>query len=230
MNFEKPTKSFCTLAKAQKGNDSLNQIKERDGQGNIVDYENDDEQNSDLCNYFKNIYSKIPEKSLEQFLTPDSERDNIPITHHELTKALEETKIGSSPGLDGFTYAVLKFLWPLIEHPVTKGFEVMVEKEEIYPNLRTASIKLIPKKGDCTQIKNWRPISLLSNLYKVFSKAFANRLKRVTDSNTSDSQKAYSKTKVIHEALMNILQFIKKGKLENKRLAILAIDFKKAFD
>ena len=26
MNFEKPTKSFCTLAKAQKGNDSLNQL------------------------------------------------------------------------------------------------------------------------------------------------------------------------------------------------------------
>ena len=29
---------------------------------------------------------------------------------------------------------------------------------------------------------------------------------------------------------MNILQFIKKGKLKNKRLALLAIDFKKAFD
>ena len=27
MNFEKPTKSFCMLAKAQKGNDSLNQLK-----------------------------------------------------------------------------------------------------------------------------------------------------------------------------------------------------------
>ena len=92
----------------------------------------DDERNSDLCNYFKNIYSKIPKKnlSLEQFLTPeimnseyvqskklsnlDSERDNVPITHYELTKALGETKI----------------LWPLIGHPVTKGFEIMVEKEE----------------------------------------------------------------------------------------------------
>ena len=160
----------------------------------------------------------------------DSERDNVPITHYELTKALGETKIGLSPGLDGYTYAVIKFLWPLIGHPVTKGFEIMVEKEELYPNLRTASIKLIPKKGDCTQIKNWRPISLLSNVYKVFSKAFANRLNRVIDSNTSYSQKAYSKSKVIHEALMNIVQFIKKGKLQNKRLALLAIDFKKAFD
>ena len=66
---------------------------------NIVDYENNDERNSDLCNYFKDIYRKIPGKSLslEQFLTPeimnsdyvqskklsnlDSERDNVPITH-----------------------------------------------------------------------------------------------------------------------------------------------------
>ena len=104
MNFENPTKSFCTLAKAQKGNDSLNQLKKNDGQGNIVDYENDDERNSDLGNYFKNIYSKIPEKSLslEQFLTPeimnseyvqskklsnfDSERDNVPIHIMSLQK------------------------------------------------------------------------------------------------------------------------------------------------
>ena len=144
--------------------------------------------NSDLCNYFKDFYSKIPEKSLnlEEFLTPDimnsdyvqskklsnldSERDNFPITHYELTKALEETKIGSSPGLDSFTYAIIKFLWPLIGHPVTKGFEVMVEKEELYPNLRTASIKLIPKKGDCSMIKNWCPISLLSNLFESICK------------------------------------------------------------
>jgi len=128
----------------------------------------------------------VQSKKLSNF---DSERDNVPITHYELTKALEETKIESSPSLDRYTYAVLKFLWPLIGQPVTKGFKVMVEKEELYPNLRTASIKLIPKKGDCTQIKNWRPISLLSIVYKVFSKAFANRLKRVIDSNTSDYKK-----------------------------------------
>ena len=39
MNFEKPTKSFCTLAKVQKCNDSLKQLKKCDNQGNIVDYE-----------------------------------------------------------------------------------------------------------------------------------------------------------------------------------------------
>ena len=46
-----------------------------------------------------------------------------------ITKALGESKIGSSPGLDGYTYAVIKFKWPIIGHPITKGFEIMVEKE-----------------------------------------------------------------------------------------------------
>ena len=83
------------------------------------------------------------------------------------TASSGEVKLGSSPGLDGYTHVILKFLWPLIGHVLAKGFEVMVEKEELYPNLRTASIKLIPKKGNCEQIKNWRPISLLSNVYKI---------------------------------------------------------------
>ena len=87
----------------------------------------------------------------------------VPQYIYEINRQL--TFLGSSPGLNGFTYTIIKFLWPLIGHPVTKGFEVMVEKEELYPNLRTASIKLIPKKGDCSMIKNWRPISLLSNVY-----------------------------------------------------------------
>ena len=127
MNFEKPTKAFCTLAKAQKGNDSLNQLKKTDNQGNRVDYLNENERNTDLANYFKDIYSRIPSKSLslEQFLTPeiinsdyvqskrlsnlDSERDNVPISHYELTKALNDTKVGSSPGLDGYTLRFLNF-------------------------------------------------------------------------------------------------------------------------
>ena len=248
MNFEKPTKSFCALAKATKGNDSLNQLKKTDEHGNTIEYVNDNERNKNINKYFKGIYSIIPEKTLtlEEFLTPEilnsehvqskklsdlqSNIDNVPISHHELSKALDETKTGSSPGLDGFTYTVIKFLWPLIGHPIAKGFEKMIENGEFYPNLRTASIKLIPKKGNCEQIKNWRPISLLSNIYKIYSKAFANRLKRNIDQNTSTSQKAYSTKKSIHEALINILQCLKKSKNENKKIALLAIDFKKAFD
>ena len=106
----------------------------------------------------------------------------------------------------------------------------MIENREFYSSLRTASIKLIPKKVNCSKISNWRPISLLSCIYKIFSKAYTQRLKKVIDKLTSNSQKAYSSTKVISEAILNILEYTKKAEIEGKNLALLAINFKKAFD
>ena len=67
-------------------------------------------------------------------------------------------------------------------------------------------------------------------IYKIFSKAYTERLKKLIDKLTSKSQKAYSSTKVISEAILNILEYTKNAEIEGKNLALLAIDFKKAFD
>ena len=70
----------------------------------------------------------------------------------------------------------------------------------------------------------------MSCIYKIFSKAYTQRLKKVIDKLTSNSQKAYSSTKVISEAILNILEYTKKAEIEGKNLVLLAIDIKKAFD
>lgn len=108
-----------------------------------------------------------------------------------------------------------------------KGFEKMIEKGIFFTNFRCASIKLIPKKSSGEKINNWHPINLLSNVYKVYSKAYSNRLKKNLDRCSSSSQKAYSSTKLIQKAIINV---IAKSKDENMALALLAIDFAKAFD
>jgi hypothetical protein len=60
-------------------------------------------------------------------------------------------------------------------------------------NFRTALIWLLPKKGDMSQIKNWRPISLLSYFYKINLKAMNIRLAKVIDKLTYLNQKACNK-------------------------------------
>ena len=120
--------------------------------------------NTDLVDFCKDIYCKIPNKTLNlnNFL-PDYiinqpeiqarklnkqeyNEFNIPILLRELTDALKKTKNNTSPGIDGFTYAALKFLWPLVGPCISKGFQSMVEQGIFYPSLRTASIRLIHKK------------------------------------------------------------------------------------
>ncbi len=44
---------------------------------------------------------------------------------------------------------------------------------------RRAVVTLLPKKGDLTEIKNWRPVSLLCSDYKLLSKTLAIRLAKV---------------------------------------------------
>ena len=50
---------------------------------------------------------------------------------------------------------------------------------------------LIPKKNNALNIKDFRPISLVGNVYKLLSKVLANRLRRVLDKFISESQNSF---------------------------------------
>jgi len=39
--------------------------------------------------------------------------------------------------------------------------------------------RLLPKKGDLSDLKNWRPVSILTTDYKLIAKVLANMLKTV---------------------------------------------------
>jgi hypothetical protein len=103
-------------------------------------------------------------------------------------------------------------------------------QKKLNPSFRTASIKLIPKKGDTTRLKNWRPISLLSCLYKVTSRALNNRLKVASGFIFSRAQKGFTKNRHIQEVLINVIEMIAHCNEYQIPGAIVCIDQSKAFD
>jgi hypothetical protein len=151
------------------------------------------------------------------------------ITVEELDAAMEKCNMRSAPGLDGFSNKVIK-IWNFFRVPLLDYANECVKKGKLTETFRTALIKLIPKKGDVWQIKNWRPISLLSCFYKLISKAVNNRLELVIDKLTSIEQKAYSKNRYIQEALINTINTIRHCEKNGVKGSILSIDQKKAFD
>jgi Reverse transcriptase (RNA-dependent DNA polymerase) len=153
-----------------------------------------------------------------------------PLTIDELDKAVLEGKNNTASGCDGLNNKFIKKFWQLLRVPLFNYATTCINKGILTDTFKGANIKLIPKKGNPSSIKDWRPISLLPCIYKVISRAVNNRLKSFTDRFTSRAQKGFTKSRYIQEVLFNVLQNIYHCRAENINGAIVSIDFAKAFD
>jgi len=161
----------------------------------------------------------------EERLSPEEE-----VAVEELDEAVLNANMSSAPGIDGLNNRFIKKFWEFFRFPLLWYTRQCLNDSKMSENFNTALLKLIPKKGDCTKIKNWRPISLLTCFYKIISKVVNSRLEKVIDKVTNQAQKAYNKKRYIHEALINTINVIRHCEVNNIAGAILSIDQKKAFD
>jgi hypothetical protein len=142
-------------------------------------------------------------------LTEDDKKSlDLPLTIAELDKALTEANKKSAPGIDGLSMQFIEKFWYLLRVPLFNYANTCFAKGRLTYVFRTACVRLIPKKGDKTNLKNWRPISLLSNLYKIISRALNNRLKTTIDIITSRAQKGFTSSRAIQEVLINVVEAI----------------------
>ncbi len=92
----------------------------------------------------------------------------------ELYKALQGMESGKAPGIDGLPVDFYKSFWAELGADLLQVLSDSLSKGMLPLSCRRAVITLIPKKGDLTDIKNWRPVSLLCCDYKLLSKVLAN--------------------------------------------------------
>ena len=52
---------------------------------------------------------------------------------------------------------------------------------------------ILHKKGERRDVKNFRPVSLLSHTYKLFTRAIQNRMEKVLDENQPREQAGFRK-------------------------------------
>jgi hypothetical protein len=110
-----------------------------------------------------------------------------------------------APGPDGFIGAFFKACWETIKHDILAAIRLMSLGGGSYLNLiNTANIILIPKKPDALSVSDYRPISLIHSLSKIFSKLLANRLAPILGNLISKNQSAFIKTRCIHDNFLYV--------------------------
>ena len=86
-----------------------------------------------------------------------------------------------APSPDGFMMAFYHHCWRVVEKDVLVVFEEYFHHCKLEKSLNATFIALIPKKNDVSNISDFRPISLVGNVYKILAKVLANRLRVVLD-------------------------------------------------
>ncbi|CAM2116767.1 unnamed protein product [Caretta caretta] len=95
---------------------------------------------------------------------------------------------------------------------------------------RRAVLALLPKKGDLCNLRNWRPVSLLSTDYKIVAKAVSLRLGSVLADVIHPDQTYTIPDRSIFDNLFLVQDLLELGRRDSLSFALLSIDEEKAFD
>ena len=135
-------------------------------------------------------------------------------------------------GVDGINAKTIKTIAPYIATPLQHIFNLSIE-HAIWPDsLKSAEVVPIHKARAKSDISNYRPISLISNIAKIFEKIMYNRLYSfLKDCNIlSESQYGFVKGKGTADVLNKITDIIYSNLDKSKPLIISFLDLAKAFD
>jgi hypothetical protein len=92
--------------------------------------------------------------------------------------------------------------WSIVGKEVCKAVLLSLNSGIMNKDLNSTYIVLVPKTKDPKNVRDFRPISLCNDLYKLISKVLANRLKRVLPHIISPFQSAFIPGRLITDNVL----------------------------
>ena len=198
----------------------------------------------DMAEAFNNYYGTIAEDTKNKIPRTDkafTDYLNDPtlnsifltrVTPTEVLKLINELDYLKASGPSSIPTTFLKMIAPTASTILSHIFNCSI-REGIYPQcLKQATIKPLHKKDSKLEVGNYRPISLLSNINKIFEKLLHLRLIKFFDKNNTftNEQFGFRKGHSTNHAVIALTEFVRKALDSGEFAAGVFIDLKKAFD
>ncbi|CAB3252101.1 unnamed protein product [Arctia plantaginis] len=148
----------------------------------------------------------------------------------EVEKSIKSQKMEKASGPDEITNELMRGTIKDLSPILTKLFNESLYTGSIPTQWAESHIILLHKKGPKDDIGNYRPISLISNVYKVFAKVILDRISVTLDENQPVEQAGFRKDFNTIDHIHAIKQLIQKYNEYNKTIYLAFIDYSKAFD
>lgn len=190
--------------------------------------------NSFFCNIGTELSDKIQTPPNSYLVLPNINPKTIfisPTTSHEIYNIIEKMKLKNG-GVDSIHMKVIKKLANYIVDPIVHIINTSIEKSIWPDSLKCADIKPIFKSKNSHVISNYRPISLISNIAKIFEKVLYYRILDFVKKSKLLSKKQFGFLKNVgtKDALNYITNLIYEKLDKSLPIAVSFLDLAKAFD
>ena len=162
-------------------------------------------------------------EGITSFLSAWLER---PFTEEEIKEVVFEYDESKALGPDGFSMAVFQTQWDTMKIDIMKVFEEFYRSGIINEISNETYICLIPKKLNSCRVRDFRPISLVTSLYKIIVKV----LQVVLGETISKCQGAFVVGRQILDVVLVANEVVEDYRRGKKAGLVFKIDFEKAYD
>ena len=132
--------------------------------------------------------------------------------------------------MDGISAALLKVLVPVITQPVTRIINHFICGQAWPTEWKSSNAIPAHKKDDETDKRNYRPISVLTALSKIYERVVNDQISVMFTQKLSSSLSGSLKGHSCTTALLTMTEDWRMHLDEGKTVAVVAIDLSKAFD
>ena len=158
---------------------------------------------------------------------------NDPINDEEINKAIKSLKLNKSNGVDDILNEYIISTKHIFLPVYRKLFNLILDNGIIPSDwVKGNIIPIYKSKGNKSEPANYRPITLLSCIGKVFTSVFNSRLTNYLDENRilNETQSGFRKEYSTIDNIMALYTLIEYFKSQKQKLFCCFVDFTKAFD
>ncbi|XP_018359895.1 PREDICTED: uncharacterized protein LOC108759103 [Trachymyrmex cornetzi] len=184
----------------------------------------------ELCRSHRNENSTLLLITAEKGVLNQESEDIPEITTGKIQNALRKMKNNRSPSDDEIVIEAIKIGGEIIMKKIETLFNLCLQDATIYYRWNNAVMILLHKKSDKTNLENYRPISLLDHLYKLFTRIITTRMENKLDLYQPREQAEFCSNFRTNDHLQSLKVLIEKSVEYNRPLVSLFVDFQKAFD
>jgi exonuclease III len=196
-----------------------------------------------VANAANNFFIKVGEHNNPEALVSDIEFEPKPVSSEtmesfdatnptEIKEIIASLDNNKACGVDGVNVAFIKSNAEYFSEILCNFINESFENGEFPDELKFARVKILFKGGDSNDINNYRPISILSAISKIFEKVIKKRLIKHLQTNKliHPSQFGFLEASSTTSAASGLINDIVSGLNDKLKTSCIFVDVKKAFD